>query len=150
MVMVAGPGVWAGMSVCQASLLLSGVSGWPSMLAVSRVGVVVVSGLAGWPGRPCPSRLHWWRPSCLLMAVILPSARTACVYGWFPLSARMGVSPGFHAQTWPSQSVMMAWFLSAVILLAFMPSGGLTAVGLVVLSARYQAARPRPGGGTPG
>ena len=60
------------------------------------------------------------------------------MYGWLLLSARMGVPSIFQAQTWPSVSVMMAWFLSAVILLAFMPSGRLTALGLVVLLARYQ------------
>ena len=58
------------------------------------------------------------------------------MYGWLLMSARMGVASVFEDQTWPFLSVMMAWFLSAVILLAFMPSGRLTAVGSVVLSAR--------------
>ena len=50
MVMAAGPGLWAGMFVCHKSLFLVSLSGWPSMLAVSRLGTWVVSSLAGLPG----------------------------------------------------------------------------------------------------
>ena len=50
MVMAAVPGLWAGMSACQEPLFMLGLSGWPSMLAVSRMGACVVSSLAGLPG----------------------------------------------------------------------------------------------------
>ena len=73
------------------------------------------------------------------MAVILLSTLTACMYCLFPLSARTGVLPGFHVQTRPSVSVINAWSLLAMARLVFAPSGRLRAVGLVVLSVRYQA-----------
>ena len=76
MVMAAVPGLWAGMSACQEPLFLLGLSGWPSMLADSRMGACVVSSLVGLSGWPCLSRLHWCRPPCLLMAVnMLPLLR---------------------------------------------------------------------------
>ena len=76
--MAAGPGLRAGMSACQASPVLLSFSGWPSMLADSRMGAWVVSSLAGLPGRSCPSRLHLYKSPCLLIAVTLLPAPVAC------------------------------------------------------------------------
>ena len=134
--MAAFPGLRAGISACHESLFLPSVNAWPSRLADSRVGVWVVSSLTGLPGRPCPSRLHANMLPCLLMAMILLLDSTVCMYCWFPLSVRLGASPGFQAQTWPSMLVMMAWSLLAVILLVCTPSGRLTAVRLLVLLVR--------------
>ena len=79
MVMVAGPGLLAGVSVCHESLFLVSVNAWPSMLAVSRMGAWVVVILVGLPGWSCPSRLHVNTLPCLSRAVILPPAAAACV-----------------------------------------------------------------------
>ena len=106
--MAVGPGLRAGMSACHEPLFLVSLSGWPSMLAVSRVGAWVVSSLAGLPGWPCPSRLHLYRLPCLLMAAILPPATAARTYCWLPSSARLGVLPGCQAQTWPCLSMIVA------------------------------------------
>ena len=76
---------------------------------------------------------------CLLMAVTLLPVLVACMYCWLPLSARVGLPAGCQVQMRPSLPVMMARLSLAVILLAFMPSGRLTAAESAVLSARYQA-----------
>ena len=133
---VVGPGLLAGMSVCQASLFLVRLSGWPFRLADSRMDAVVVLTLAGLPGCPCPSTSHVNMLPCRSMAVILLPVLAACIYRLFPSSARMGASPGCQDHTWPSVSVITAWLSLAVIELVFMFAGRLTAVGLVVLSAR--------------
>ena len=143
--MAAGPGLRAGMSTCQEPLFFAvSLSGWPSRLADSRVGACVVSSLTGLPGLPWASRLHPYMLPCLLMAVTLPPALTACTYCRLPSSARLGASPGFQAQAWPSVPVMMAWLSLPLIWLACAPSGSPTAVELVVLSARYRSCPCEP------
>ena len=138
MVMAVGPGLRAGMSACHEPLFLPSVNVWLSMLADSRMGAVLVSILSGLPALPCLSRFHVNTSPCLLMAVILLPVLAACVYCWFPVSARMSASPGFQAQSCPFLLVIMAWSSLAAIWLALVPSGKPTGVTLASLSARYQ------------
>ena len=78
--MAAGPGLWAGASVCHVSFFLLIFSGWPSRLADSRIGACMVSSRAGLPGWPCLPKLQVNILPCLLMAVILLPVLAACTY----------------------------------------------------------------------